>query len=70
MVIRLSGRVASLQESLEQNTGEGKQLSHLEGRLSELERMLKESRAAESALQGQVSHVACFIVAEFPKKKK
>lgn len=47
-----------LKEQLQLAQGEhsdkGKQLSHLEGRLSELEKMLKESRSSESALQGQV----------------
>ena len=37
-----------------EHSDKGKQLSHLEGRLLELEKALKESRASESSLQGQV----------------
>ena len=38
-----------------EHSDKGKQLSHLDGRLLELEKGLKESRASESSLQGQVS---------------
>ncbi|XP_076455922.1 uncharacterized protein LOC143290403 isoform X2 [Babylonia areolata] len=48
-----------LKEQLQLAQGEqsdkGKELSHLEGRLLELEKALKESRVAESFLQGQVA---------------
>ena len=56
-----------LKEQLQLAQGEhsdkGKQLSHLEGRLLELEKALKESRTLENSLQGQVS-VLSWVISE------
>lgn len=55
-----------LKEQLQgEHSEKGNQLSHLEGRLLELEKMLKESRISESSLQSQVATVDIILLYYF-----